>query len=83
MDDVHCDVALMALVEGGIDATQGVEELMVHDADPGGGDKRSAPWILGGRNWWGMPKILWKYSSREGQKIEYDLLHVAGQVIAE
>ena len=37
MDDVHCDVALMALVEGGIDATQGVEELMVHDADPGGG----------------------------------------------
>ena len=37
MDDVHCDVALMALVEGGIDATQGREELMVHDADPGRG----------------------------------------------
>ena len=42
MDDVHCDVALMALVEGGIDATQGVEELMVHDADPGGGGIKGA-----------------------------------------
>ena len=48
MDDVHCDVALMALVEGGIDATQG-----------GGGidGAQHGSWE-GGRNRWGMLKIL-------------------------